>query len=280
MDRALTHREARRLVEAARAAPSIYSNQPWRFVIKPAERTVEIYADPARILRGGDPYGRGVHIACGAALFNLRLAAFHDGVEPVTRLFPQPRNPLLLAQVRLAGRYRPRPVDRDLYRAIGRVGTGRQHCVSRSLMAALAEEARLEGATLRPMAATPSRTGPVLAPGSQPVGTQLAVLYTRVNDQPSWLRAGQATQRVLLLATHRGLRAAPLALVPEETRPTHGDPAFGGEHAQIIMRLGGLLTYRSEPYPGSSCDEHRSDNLARVAFSRSMSTAATRFVSS
>jgi nitroreductase len=282
MDLALTRREARRLVEAASAAPSIYSNQPWRFVIKPAERTIEICADPARMPRGGDPRGRAVHIACGAALFNLRLAAFHDGVEPVTRLLPQPHNPLLLAQVRLAGRYRPRPADRELYSAIRRVGTGRHHGVSRSLMAALADEARLEGATLRTVA-TPQTRGeqvPPLAPADQPPRPQLAVVCTRANDQPSWLRTGQAMQRVLLLATHRGLRAAPLALVPEETRPMHGDPAFGGEHAQVIVRLGDVLTYRSEPYPSGSWVQQRSDNLARVAFNRSMSTPTTRLVSS
>jgi nitroreductase len=280
MDRALTRREARRLIEAANAAPSIYSNQPWRYVIKPAERTIEICADPARMLRGGDPHGRAVHIACGAALFNLRLAAFHDGVEPVTRLFPQPRNPLLLAHVRLAGRYRPRPADRDLYSAIGCVGTGRQQGVSRSLMVALAEEARLEGATLRPVATPHTHSEPVPAPDGPPVSPQLAVLCTRANDKPNWLRAGQALQRVLLLATHRGLHAAPLAVVPEETRPVHGDPAFGGEHAQIIVRLGDVLPYRGEPYPGRSGVQQRSDNLARVAFSRSISTPTTRLVSS
>jgi nitroreductase len=282
MTGALTRRETRRLIEAATAAPSIYSNQPWRFVIKPAERMIEICADPSRMLRGGDPHGRAVHIACGAALFNLRLAAFHEGMEPVTRLLPQPRNPLLLAQVRLAGRYRPRQADRDLYSALGRVGTGRQQLVSRNLMAVLAEQARLEGATLRPAAAPHTRTEPVaaLAPEEPQVSPQLAVLCTRANDQPSWLRAGQAMQRVLLFATHRGLRAVPLALVPDETRPTHGDPAFGGEHAQVIVRLGDALTYRTELQPSSSGVQQRSDSLARVAFNRSMSTPVTRFVSS
>jgi nitroreductase len=283
MDRALTRRRARRLVEAANAAPSIYSNRPWRFVIKPAERTIEICADPARMLRGGDPHGRTVHIAGGAALFNLRLAAFHEGVEPVTRLLPQPRNPLLLAQVRLAGRYRPRPADRDLYGAIGRAGTGRQEGVSRSLIAVLAEEARLEGATLRTMATPHTRTEPAaaLAPEEPPVSPQLAVLCTRTDDPPSWLRVGQAMQRVLLFATHRGLLAASLALVPDETRPMHGgDPAVGGEHAQLIVRLGDAVTYRTELQPSDSSVQQRSDSLARVAFNRSMSTLATRLVSS
>lgn len=282
MHGALTRRETRRLIEAASAAPSIGSNQPWRFVIMPAERVIEICADPARMLRGGDPHGRAVHIACGAALFNLRVAAFHQGVEPVTRLLPQPRNPLLLAQVRLVGRYRPRPADRDLYSAIGRVGAGHQQGVSRSLMAALAEEARLESATLRPVATPQAPAGPVaaLAPEERPSSPQLAVLCTRADDQPSWLRAGQAMQRVLLSATHRGLRSAPLALVPDETRPMHGDPALGGEHAQVIVRLGDAPAYRTERQRSGSGVQQRSDSLARVAFNLSMSTPATRLISS
>jgi hypothetical protein len=37
-----------------------------------------------------------VHIACGAALFNLRLAAGVAGRQAVVRLLPDPGTPLLL----------------------------------------------------------------------------------------------------------------------------------------------------------------------------------------
>src|SRR5215831_19714138 len=87
---------------------------------QPADRVIEVYADPARTPQGGDPRGRAVHIACGSALFNLRLAIARAGCEPVARLLPSRRDPLLLASVRLAGRYRPRPAERDLYAAIHR----------------------------------------------------------------------------------------------------------------------------------------------------------------
>ena len=52
----------------------MHNTQPWRFRYLPARQTIELRADPARRLRFSDPAGRAVHIACGAALFNLRLA--------------------------------------------------------------------------------------------------------------------------------------------------------------------------------------------------------------
>ena len=54
----------------------------------PASQTIGLYADPARVLRVRDSDGRALHIACGAALFNLRLAAAVDGRQPVVRLIP------------------------------------------------------------------------------------------------------------------------------------------------------------------------------------------------
>jgi hypothetical protein len=126
MDDTLTRPTAERLIEAAIAAPSVHNSQPWQFVARPADRVIEIYADPARTLRRGDPHGRAVHIACGSALFNLRLAIAQAGYEPVTRLLPSPRDPLLLASVRLAGPYRPgRPNATCMPRSTGPSAVGR-----------------------------------------------------------------------------------------------------------------------------------------------------------
>jgi hypothetical protein len=298
---ALSRQTAERLIETATAAPSMHNSQPWRFVARLADRVIEIYADPTRTLRRGDPRGRGVHIACGSALFNLRLAIALAGSEPVARLLPSPRNPLLLACVRLAGPYRPRPAERDLYAAIRHQQIGRGpangHPVPRALLAALQEAAALEGATLRLLdqadalrilrrtpAADPGlradpgylaelaastaglrhgtatvqavgngRPGGRLAMRDLPVrpdgrrlapvvseGTPLlAVISTSTGDRASWLRAGQATQRVLLLAAHRGLHIAPLTPVLEEQEASLRTERYpNGEHPAMILRLG------------------------------------------
>ena len=151
----LTSQLARSLVEAAIAAPSIHNTQPWRFVARPADQVIELHADPARMLRHTDPRGRAVHISCGAALFNLRLAVTCAAVEPVTRLLPEPGDPQLLATVRLTRPHRPSPRDRELYAAIWQRHTSRAPFtgppVPPRIVAALSEAAALEGAALFPL---------------------------------------------------------------------------------------------------------------------------------
>ena len=151
----LTSQLARSLVEAAVAAPSIHNTQPWCFVARPGDQVIELHADPARMLRHTDPRGRAVHISCGAALFNLRLAVTCEGFEPVTRLLPEPGDPQLLATVRLTRPRQPSPRDRELYAAIWQRHTSRAPFtgprVPAGILAALRDAAALEGAALRPL---------------------------------------------------------------------------------------------------------------------------------
>jgi len=140
------------VLAAAVAAPSMHNTQPWRFQVLRPEQIIEVRADPARGLPQGDPHGRAVHIACGAALFNMRLAAAVAGREPVVKLLPDHGQPLLLATMHLAGPYRPRDAERELHEAITRRHTNRRpfsgHPVPPGVRAELAEAARLEGAIL------------------------------------------------------------------------------------------------------------------------------------
>jgi nitroreductase len=140
------------LVAAATQAPSMHNTQPWRFRFEPATQTIGLYADPARMLRFADPDGRALHIACGAALFNLRLAATVAGRQPVVRLLPDPGQLLLLATVRLAGPCRPQPDELELREAIPARRTNRSPFSSRpvppGVLAELAGAARIEGAIL------------------------------------------------------------------------------------------------------------------------------------
>jgi len=140
------------LLRAAAAAPSMHNTQPWRFRVTDTRREIELRADPARQLPYGDPGGRAVHIACGAALFNLRLAAVVAGRSTVVRLMPDPGNPLLLATVRFGGPYAAGVSERELYAAIEERHTNRQPFSDRPVppgaLAAMTEAARLEGAIL------------------------------------------------------------------------------------------------------------------------------------
>ncbi|MFD7896892.1 Acg family FMN-binding oxidoreductase [Streptomyces sp. NPDC059743] len=89
------------LVFDAMAAPSMHNAQPWRFHYSPDSRTLALFADLDRAMPHSDPTTSGLHIGCGAALLNLRVAAVHQALRPVTVLLPDPRTPALLATVRL-----------------------------------------------------------------------------------------------------------------------------------------------------------------------------------
>ena len=71
----LTAEDENVLLTAATAAPSLHNSQPWSFDVVAGHVTV--YADPSRKLRRSDPSGRSPLIGCGAALFNLCVAAEH-----------------------------------------------------------------------------------------------------------------------------------------------------------------------------------------------------------
>ncbi|GAB2449076.1 Acg family FMN-binding oxidoreductase [Streptomyces incanus] len=69
---------------------------------------------------------------------------------------------------------------------------------------------------------------------------QLAVLSTAHDRPEDWLRAGQAMERVLLLATVEGLSSsfATQALEWSDLRWPLRDPVSGTGHIQIVLRLG------------------------------------------
>jgi len=140
------------LLRAAVAAPSLHNAQPWRFRIWPARGVIELAADPARMLPSADPRGRAAHIACGAALFNLRVAAAAAGLRPDVELLPHPSQPLVLAEIRLTGRRQATPGERELKAAIPRRQTNRKPFSNRlvppGIRAELGEAATLEGAAL------------------------------------------------------------------------------------------------------------------------------------
>jgi nitroreductase len=146
----LSRRLVEELLAAATAAPSMHNTQPWRFRV--SQEAIELRADPERMLQVADPSGRAVHIACGAALLNLRLAAAAAGREPVVTLLPDPDQPLLLATVRLAGPHRTGLAERELHAAITlrhtNRGPFRARPVPPGVLAELVDAARVEGGIL------------------------------------------------------------------------------------------------------------------------------------
>ncbi|MFJ1704995.1 Acg family FMN-binding oxidoreductase [Kitasatospora sp. NPDC088346] len=86
--------------------------------------------------------------------------------------------------------------------------------------------------TTPPPAAVPSRRFEPLP--------QLATLTTHGDGPADWLRAGQALERLWLVATAHGLRASVLHQAVEwpDTRWGLRDPAEGPGHVQLVLRLG------------------------------------------
>ncbi|WP_214404357.1 Acg family FMN-binding oxidoreductase [Pseudonocardia lacus] len=110
---ALTHAQLHEVLATAGMAPSLHNAQPWRFHVEPG--AILLVADRERSLPGIDPDDRELRIACGAALFTLRLALHGQGIRPLVTLLPDPAQPDVLAAVRPGG---TRPITPELRRLL------------------------------------------------------------------------------------------------------------------------------------------------------------------
>jgi hypothetical protein len=293
------------LVTAATAAPSLHNAQPWRFRHHSADRTLELRADLERAIPHTDPDNRALHLGCGAALLNLRVAAAHSGLYAGVRLLPEPADRELLALVRLTD---SDPSDSELARlfpAIARRHTSRDPFQDKPVPAAvqdaLCDAARREGAellfpgqwhaesllehvrdvegrdSLHPERQEDVRRwtrigvegaadgipdsafGPRKEGGRAPVRDfagrravpgrpaavfettpHLALLGTSHDHADDWLRAGQALERVLLLATLDGLATSLTshALEQADLRELARDPRSAMGFVHMVLRLG------------------------------------------
>jgi hypothetical protein len=149
--------------EAAGRAPSLHNSQPWRFRL--ADGAMEVLADPDRRLPVADPHDWATRIACGAAVFNARLALAVRDIPVDVRLRPD------TSEVDLQARLCPLPTrpaaraDHALYEAIGRRHSNRRPFVdvpvTADTRARLVAAARVEGAWLELL----SGVGPLAAVG-------------------------------------------------------------------------------------------------------------------
>lgn len=296
------------LVRAAVAAPSMHNAQPWLFCYVRHRRMFEVRADLERTLPHSDPDTRGLHIGCGAALLNLRVAVAHERWHPETLLLPDRSDPALVATVRLTDSTVDENDLGSLYPAIHRRHTSRhpfeEKEIPPTVREALGEAARAEGATLTfptpwhlqeilelvqeaearnitdpgsdrdlarwtrtdaPSAGSSDDGVPHYAFGPRKLGgkaplrdfagrrrvagrgaaaferTPQLVLLNTSHDRPEdWLRSGQAVERVLLLATLKGLSSSFVAQPLEWTdlRWPLRDPVSGKGWTQMLLRLG------------------------------------------
>lgn len=106
----------RYLLNYAVLAPSGHNTQPWLFKIVGDE--VELYADRTRALPVCDPEDRELIMACGAALFHLRIALRHFGYEGKVKAFPDRNDVDLLARVGFGDKSASTAEDDLLFKAI------------------------------------------------------------------------------------------------------------------------------------------------------------------
>ncbi|MER5479966.1 nitroreductase [Streptomyces sp. NPDC002734] len=144
----------RDLVREAATAPSMHNAQPWRFVHHRGTGTLDLRADPARGMPHADPDHRAQFISCGAALFNLRVAAAHSGLVLHTSLLPEAEDPWLVARIRpgTEGTAAATGALASLYPALSRRHTSRfpfdEHPLPDEVRQLLIREAEAEGARL------------------------------------------------------------------------------------------------------------------------------------
>lgn len=137
-------------LRAAIRAPSPHNTQPWRFEVSPGR--IDLLLDRERTLPVADPTAREARLACGAALFNLRLALRMAGLAVRYDLQPDRDRPDLLARVRFGGKRAPDPEERVLATAIERRATNRRPFIDSPVPARLrwnlVRAADLEGGRL------------------------------------------------------------------------------------------------------------------------------------
>lgn len=117
------------LVQYALLAPSEYNTQPWLFRVQGA--SLDLFADRSRRLPIVDPDDRELLISCGAACFNLRLAARHFGYQ--TLLEWESEQPDRVVRLHLGAKRPPTAAEERLFAAMPRRHSNRSRYEARSV---------------------------------------------------------------------------------------------------------------------------------------------------
>lgn len=80
------------LCKLAHLAPSTHNTQPWRFLLDPAAKSIDIYLDRKFVLPASDAVGRQSVISIGCAIENLLVSAECFGFQSKIKLLNPPKN--------------------------------------------------------------------------------------------------------------------------------------------------------------------------------------------
>jgi nitroreductase len=272
----LSESTTRQVVSAAGMAPSLFNTQPWRFRLCPDR--IEIHADLGRRLMAHDPDDRELRIACGAALFNLRLALHAHGITPVVTIAPGDLPEALAVIRRGPAAVQPRD-DAALHQAITRRHTNRQPFLDaptpasdrRLLIRAAAEEHAVLHVMSDPAgrselrrivkAADERQRGSLVCQAeleawtgfrhSRSDGVPLAAAGPKPEPQDPWTDRdmGNGLSRVRVLG--RPFRAEPFVVVLATVSDRHHDQVQAGQALQRVLlnatALGLTASFLSQP---------------------------------
>lgn len=255
------------LVKAAILASSMRDMQPWRFRFR--HHVVEVHRELDQELNVVDPDGRMSTIAVGAAAFNIRVAAASLGRRTNIAIQPDPDHPDVVAELGIessiidltADVAEPARLFPYLSRLRATPPVPDREIPSR-VREELAQAATVEGAVLEwiedeartrwllsvgsdservhdPVLTAESAVG-VTAEASARKRPTLAVVWTPRDDPQAWFVAGQAMQRILLVATTYGLAGGMLdqPLEHADLRWLVRERRSGWIEPQVVLRFG------------------------------------------
>jgi nitroreductase len=237
---ALTRGDVLIAVQSAVRAPSLLNTQPWRFRLRGG--ALEVLADPARRLPVADPTGWATRVACGAAVFNLRLAFAMHGTPARVTLRPDPQDPNLMARLAPGQHRPPTPMERQLFAAIAKRHSNRfpfwPDPVPADVRARLVDAARGESAWLELVIGA----GPVAAV-AEVVQAASRVLHRDPRyrqEMARWIRREPSVDGVPEHAA--GLPPQPYDLLPQRpfvNRPRRPGQEFEAEPLVAVMGVAG-----------------------------------------
>jgi nitroreductase len=218
-------------------APSLHNSQPWRFRLHGG--AIEVLADPRDHLALADRIGWAVRIACGAAVFNARLALLAIGTPADVRLRPDPADPMVMARLSPGPQRRATYPESDLFAAIDRRHSSRQPFwpdpVPADARMRLVDAARAEGAWLELLIGMTALSGfAEIAQSADRVLRRDPAYQERLSG---WIRTEAAGDGVPVFAAARA--GEPQDLLPQRT---YGDrpraPGRDFEPEPLIAILG------------------------------------------